>query len=69
MPDSIQLAIEKKLAIAHQMLWTAAGLAETLRDQGLCDDLHALTTEVGRINVDLLTSRGPHKRPSPTVRS
>lgn len=68
MPSSSLLTIEKLLAVAHQSLWRAAALAETERDQGLCDDLYQLCTEVGRINTDLLTSARPRRSSPSTVR-
>lgn len=68
MPDSLHLSIEKKLAVAHRMLWEAASEAESLRDQSLSDDLYGLTAEVGRINTDLLTSTRPRRPRSPSVR-
>lgn len=68
MPDSDVLAIEKLLAVAHQSLWAAARRAENMRDQGLCDDLYLLTTEIGRLNTDLLTQRRPARTKLTTVR-
>lgn len=68
MNDSLRLQIEKQLAYAHKALWTAASLSESMKDQGLADDLYALTGEVGRINVDLLTSARPRAHRLTSVR-
>lgn len=68
MPDTQVLAIEKMLAIAHQSIWRAAHLAESMRDQGLSDDLHDLANEVNRITEDLLRSGRARKLGSPPVR-
>lgn len=69
MPDTTLLGVEKCLAAAHAALWRASQLAETLRDQSLADDLHQLTSEVGRINVDLLTGSRSRAHPPSTVRT
>ena len=51
------LQVEKFLAIAAQALSRSAVVAESMRDQGLADDLHQLHVEVLRIIEALLTSR------------
>lgn len=62
---NVGLIIERNLAVCHRSLWIAASHAETLKDQGLADDLYALAAEVGRVNISLLEG----KRPKPSVRS
>lgn len=63
------LTIEKQLAHAHRSLWRAAQEAELMRDQGLCDDLYQLCTEVGRLNTDMLRRRPTRAHKSTTVRN
>lgn len=46
-------------------LWQAASQAETMRDQGLCDDLYEIAAEVGRVNVSLLENRKPARKSLP----
>lgn len=50
----LQLAVERKLAVAHRILWSAAQTAESSVDQHLADDLYQLTQEVGRLQISLL---------------
>lgn len=68
MPDPLKLRIESKLARAHQLLWAAAREAESMRDQGLCDDLYQIAGEVGRVNTSLIggQARPPHSLTSRT---
>ena len=51
---TLVLQLEKELAHAHQYLWRAALLSETMRDQSLADDLHQLAQEVRRLEEDML---------------
>lgn len=51
--------IQTTLGGIHRMLWRAALDAETLRDQGLADDLHMLRGEVER----LLKAQTGRRRP------
>jgi hypothetical protein len=53
MPDRTLLAIEHKLISAQGILRRAALEAETLRDQGLADDLHLM---LGDITMRILPS-------------
>lgn len=63
MQDHEKLQVEKYLALAHRALWIAAGISESFRDQGMCDDLYDLAMEVGRINIALLTKKSLKTRP------
>lgn len=54
----VHLTMEANLASAHRRIWYAADVAESLRDQGLADDLHSIRLELERIQRDLLRGRG-----------
>lgn len=69
MPGYYARQVESKLATAHRALWTAAQFAETMSDQGLADDLFALTAEIGKINTALIDGQPTRKLRSATVRN
>ena len=68
MPNARTLALEKRLALAHRVLWQSAQLAETKPDLGLHDDLMMLCVELERIQQELLKTR-PYRRASPSKRA
>jgi hypothetical protein len=59
---NVLLVVERQLAVCHRALWVAASHAETLKDQGLADDLYQLAMEVGALNIALLQSRNPRRK-------
>jgi hypothetical protein len=68
MPGYHVRQIESKLAVAHRALWTAAQFAETMKDQGLADDLFQLTAEVGKLNTAMINGDSPQKLRAATER-
>jgi hypothetical protein len=60
----LHLQIEKRLAVVHRNLWAAALAAESMRDQGLADDLHLLAESVRNLSEDLLRGVLRRKRSS-----